>query len=276
MNNISDKIINAIEYFKSHKCSIVECAQLFHIHRQTLSKYLYLTNNFQNRKKTSIDSMYFNTIDTEAKAYFLGLLTADGTILQNSYTIKLFLKSNDVDIINRFKMELHTEYPIQTIYNKVYNNTEMKGIVLHDVQLYNDLVYHGLKPRKSGHEQFALYINNEYISHYIRGLFDGDGCFSFGISQKQYKDKIYTNYVVEFNLSMGLPILTDIKNIFLQLGIPHINIRKIKGTYQLRISAKKSVMTIMNYLYNNANIFLQRKYDSYQQYCRLIAKPTEL
>ena len=71
---------------------------------------------------TYFDKEYFRTIDTEAKAYYLGLLLTDGNVFKmkrntDQYRIQLSLKYDDVDIIQRFKEELDATTKISH-YNK--------------------------------------------------------------------------------------------------------------------------------------------------------------
>lgn len=51
------------------------------------------------------ETNYFETIDSEDKAYFLGFIVADGSINTNKYRNALIINihKKDVDILNKFK-----------------------------------------------------------------------------------------------------------------------------------------------------------------------------
>lgn len=57
---------------------------------------------------------YFDVINTEAKAYFLGLLYADGCNVQNPNTgeISITLQEKDRDILEKLKQEIESDYPL--------------------------------------------------------------------------------------------------------------------------------------------------------------------
>lgn len=59
-----------------------------------------------NRHK--VNEAFFDYIDTEAKAYFLGLMFSDGSVSRNQFYIKL----KDEDILLKFRDALQCNYPI--------------------------------------------------------------------------------------------------------------------------------------------------------------------
>ena len=65
--------------------------------------------NRLNRHK--VDEDFFNIIDSEAKAYFLGLMYSDGSVSKNTF----YLKLKDEDIILKFRDALKCDYPVRKI-----------------------------------------------------------------------------------------------------------------------------------------------------------------
>ena len=64
---------------------------------------------------------YFEIIDTEEKAYWLGFLYADGCVARkgNYYTIKIDQALYDYEHVLKFKEAINSTYPV-----KIYNDTE--------------------------------------------------------------------------------------------------------------------------------------------------------
>ena len=124
--------------------------------------------------------------------------------------------------------------------------------------LWHILNNYGCTPRKSLTLKFPnieIFKDNSLIKHFIRGYFDGDGCFT------RY---IYSSGNVVPHVSfMGTPEFLQ------ELGklIPtNFSIRKDKRLtdqtiwYDFGVDAS---VTMINFMYSNANIYLDRKYTLY-------------
>ena len=60
------------------------------------------------QRKYNIDETFFDVIDTEEKAYFLGLLYADGCNATNRNAVILSLKEDDKEILEKIKQSFTT------------------------------------------------------------------------------------------------------------------------------------------------------------------------
>jgi len=115
----------------------------------------------------------FSTIDTEATAYWLGFLCADGTVWGNRY-VALWLQEKDANHVERFRQFLDCEHPMRFDQKR-----KATGITVASRTLYDGLIKQGCAPRKSLKLSFPT-IAPELESHFIRGYFDGDGSAYFG------------------------------------------------------------------------------------------------
>ncbi len=91
------------------------------------------------------------------------------------------------------------------------------------------------------------------LSHFVRGYFDGDGC----IYLKQYNNCINLISTVNF-----LNSLIDYYN------LPNHKLQSVGKTDIIKkyyISAKADMLYFLNILYDNATIYLERKYHKYMQ-----------
>ena len=137
--------------------------------------------------KKPFNENYFEKIDTEKKAYFLGFLMADGCVVERKNSqpcIGIQIKSNDEYILNELKKELNTKNKIGQ--NKKRGHSQLK---VHSLKMANDLAKYGIVPRKTGIEQFPENnMSYKMIPHFIRGFFDGDGWFSLTSSHENLKN----------------------------------------------------------------------------------------
>ena len=251
-------IKNAITFFKENKkISITKCAEKFGIHRQTLSSHLNKEGLLEDRRSYKVNDKFFDDINNEKKAYWLGFLTADGYI-NNHCQLGLGLSSKDIDHIEKFKKAINSDHPIHIEKPRGYTTKyPVATIKIENKHLYNSLKKLGFCINKTSNE-VPVDIDNELICHYIRGMFDGDGWFS------------WNNRHVEIGFGMGIDILEFIRDILEKhANIKKYDIKSFHNIFRYRISSKKEVDKVLFYIYNNANEFLNRKYQNYLNYCRL-------
>lgn len=198
-----------------------------------------------NRHK--IDETFFDYIDTEAKAYFLGLMFSDGSVARNQFYIKL----KDEDILLKFKDELKCDYSI------LIREFPCKSYTLQisSKTLCDALIKLGCVPNKTRVIQLPE-LRKDLYRHFIRGFFDGDGCL-------QLQDK---KYHCRFDL-------TSASKIFLEQVRPLISAHaKTNGhlgkeskyeVWHLNYSGHQ-VQDILDWLYDDSNFYLQRKYTKYK------------
>lgn len=208
---------------------------------------------------------YFQDINTERKAYFLGYLMADGnvTIRHNSQpSISLEIHEKDKYILNILKEELQTNNSV---------NLSCKGrttylLRVHSSLMAKDLAKYGVVPHKTGIEQFPiLLLKEEFIQHFIRGFFDGDGWFSIS----HYGD--YSKMTIGF--AKNVIMLTDIRNyLYKNLGVTLVKVHEYNdltkgypGYGMLMFTKRQNVLDIGNFMYKDATIFLDRKYEIYKK-----------
>lgn len=275
----NENIGKAIDYFKNNKMiSITKCANKFNINRQTLAKHLNILNIHEDRrKKYKIDSNFFNVIDTEEKAYWLGFLTADGCIKDNRSQLTLKISIKDIEHLEKFNntLKYSKNISIESQSKNSFSKNKLCCVIINNKNIYNDLKKLNIYSNKTTCEKMppAGSIPDKLINHYIRGIFDGDGWFSWSEYYSKYKNKKYKYYTAEFGIGMGKEILESIKDILeRELNVSCITIKPIKSIFRYRIRSNKDIFKIMNFLYQDATIFLERKKEKYLEYCRLKTK----
>lgn len=103
------------------------------------------------------------------------------------------------------------------------------------------------------------------MKHFARGYFDGDGSFGIYYSKKSVNGELSLSCVGTNNI---------LQNLFKELNID-VNIYHHSGhseeTLTLNVSQYKA-KKLLDYMYNNATIYLDRKYNEYLKICRVFKK----
>jgi len=194
-----------------------------------------------------INEFYFDTIDTEDRAYFLGFLYADGTNSSSKTTVRLGLKESDVCILNEFSKCLNYGKPLY-YSKKKYKDGTYKGEPIYTLSITNkhisqQLYKLGVVDRKTFILEFPKWLAPSLYSHFIRGYFDGDGSIS-GI----------------FSLAGTKNLLMRIQEILMEnCALEETKISPIGKIYILSYGGSKQLSRIREFLYKDATIFLERK-----------------
>jgi intein/homing endonuclease len=198
-------------------------------------------------RKYPINQNYFDEIDTEEKAYFLGLLCADGCNHKNSTKVSMWLKESDKEILEKFKNVLQPTKPLTYCKKKIGNN--QYGIQISNRKISDRLNELGCVPNKTTLLRFPTQIPDELLKHYLRGFFDGDGWLgnkeTSVTSTPQFCAGLQKFLLDKFNLESK----KRLKN----------------GAIELRMSVKTSKI-FLNWVYKDASVYLERKYQKYLKY----------
>lgn len=200
---------------------------------------------------------YFKQIDAEDKAYWLGFLYADGCVAQNRKQLIINLSPVDYLQLNAFKNAIKATSEI-----KYRDNGRYISLSIFNKCFVEHLVNKGCVPAKSLILTFPdkTILSPKYYKHFIRGYFDGDGCFSAILRKRKNKPNpifegeinFIGTYDILYNIIKNLPCKGKEEKIF-----------KDGNIYKFRIQNKPDIKNILNYLYADSNIYLERKYKKY-------------
>lgn len=209
-----------------------------------------------NSRRYSFNENFFEKIDTEEKSYWLGFMAADGFVQTRGNTFGISLSSVDKSHLEKFNKSLESNYPIHDyLSDAAYKkNTPYSRLLLTSEKAKSDLIRNGIVENKTLVLSFPE-IEKNLINHYIRGYFDGDG--SLSAYKKQYQFKVVGTK--EFLNSIFLHIGFRGKDLYRR----HYN---EKNTYYISIGGNNQVEKIMDFLYEDATIYLDRKFLKYQEF----------
>lgn len=209
---------------------------------------------------------YFEEINTEDKAYFLGFIYADGNLFNNS--LKISIRDYDVDVLEKFKQYTDSNHKIRRIpigeKNFDKKGPEMVEIIQTDRRMPEILNKHGVVPNKT-HKINSIpnTVPDKYVKHFIRGYVDGDGSFS-----RYTPNDGYDRY--SFSVVGNIDFLVDLRERIESLTGVKSN-KKLEDRHpdrkdfirSLRYSGKENVLTILNELYEHSTVYMDRKYNKY-------------
>lgn len=249
--------LEIINKYKNEKLSSLKIGKLYSLNHQNIY-HILRKHNISRRNKNKRDSFnedYFETIDTEAKAYLLGFILADGCIYDNQSKLQdrnwqpqvcLQIHNKDVQVLNLLKNETGSNKKV--VFLSTRPNCKFS---LTSLKMVNDLKKLGVVPRKSLTAQFPNYsqVPKYLFHHFMRGLFDGDGCICNGKR-------------TAFDICGSFDVCMGVKSILCNIVVPDDKNklpRKQGNIYRMYYFKRKSINLIYHYLYKDANYFFNRK-----------------
>ncbi len=217
---------------------------------------------------------YFDSIDTEAKAYFLGLICADGGIHKNQ--LKINLQTRDKHILEKFSIEIFgnmnhlvTRTPLS---KDGYNRQDQTMFRVCSKHMIETLKSYNIGERKSFTLGFPDCVPQHLIRHFIRGYFDGDGSISKYTNRNSDKPSFCFNIICtpNFGKSLNEIILKEI-GVKLQYVFDH---RYSQKMVYCKTSGTHKPNAVYQWLYKDATIYLKRKFEKYIEFQKHVTNST--
>lgn len=233
-----------------------------HIEYCAATKGLRKGSGCWGRKSTiPINEDFFRTW-SQPMAYILGLLTADGWMTtegRNRLGISLIVP--DIAAVEYIKNHIAPtqKIVIRTFSKKEFNRQDCAFWTISSRRLNDSLLDLGLCPRKTGKEVVPD-IPDMYKSHYLRGLFDGDGCIyrNDRLRFNKYRSIEYRYQIA----SMSFNFLDQVnKKLCFGLG----TVIKCKTCHDLRIQKRADVNFLGDFMYKDYEFCFERKRKVFQQ-----------
>ena len=221
-------------------------------------------NNMGLSKIRKFNKKYFNSIDAAEKAYWLGFIYADGYIICNpllaNYEFGIELKSTDDYLLKQLSENLGGVHSLEYKHNcKRFNGYEYETdscrLRVYSKDICNDLISNGVVPNKTLQSIYPQC--NKFFQDFVRGFLDGDGCIY--IDKKNHIGVSFTNANKDFLEYIN----TQIKNIMSITGSIY---KENDKKYKLMYYRQNDVKRLLDWVYTNKTICLNRKYDIYTSY----------
>lgn len=255
-----DKIVEyeiAKELYQNGE-SLTSICEKLKFERHMLSKLLKEDNIEINQNKYIYNENAFKSIETEQDAYWLGFMYADGNINELRMVCDLSMAEKDLEHLEKFKNFISPNNKL--IKRKSYLSSTCKEYYSYRFYITNkkiteNLINNGCLWSKTYDVAFPTHISKEMMPHFIRGFFDGDGSITEG-SRQNILNFTCANYDFLVDLQNHLNLSCEMK----KNKIVNDNRSEAK---RIQWSAKKDLISFYNYIYKDATIYLDRKYNTF-------------
>ena len=202
-------------------------------------------------------------------AYALGFIYADGSIHRSSRGHYLSITSIDQQTVVNFKRWFRSGHAIVKA-KPTWPNGKFRFVLrIGDKEIFNDLLKLGLYPNKSLTVRIPE-IPRSFVSDFIRGYFDGDGCVYLYRSSGKGQPLILRQLSAIFTSGSRL-FLVDLLNLLKQrIIIRQTRVYDSHRSFQLCFKTADAV-ELFKFMYASARpgLFLLRKHETFQNYFRL-------
>lgn len=210
-------------------------------------------------------------------AYVLGYLAADGCMIKNrrgGYFIEF--TSTDRILIENLRRVVGSNHHIS---ERIRRNPKWKTAYRLQVgskAWFQDLSSLGFTARKSNDLVFPN-VPTEYLGHFVRGYFDGDGCVYFNsLAFADRKNKRWILLLLFTSGSRGF--LDSLKAILSEFGVKGGYVFEKSRGFDLRFSHKDSLAIYMM-MYHTApisDLYLPRKREKLERAIQVLGLDKEL
>jgi hypothetical protein len=245
MTQLTEREQQMVNLYKSGVYQ-TKITQIMRCKRETLLKALdrggvHVLSKSERNRVVTINPFNQNT---DESYYWLGYFIADGNVATDGN--KIFIISKDISHLE--KWHEYCNNPNKIGVSKT-SGCGVSGFCNKDVKDY--LISIGVPPNKTFIVDLLIPINWSII----RGNFDGDGCIAVPSTGKRYPAHI-------FMMSASLAFQKQISSFLNNEGIKH-SITMKDNCYMINILAASRV-DFGKKMYNNASVFLERKYERYR------------
>ena len=265
--------VELFELFETGNYTGKQLSELFPISQVSINTLLkrngYVAKpQSELQRKYPIAEDFFDKIDTEEKAYILGLLYADGYNNTDRNSVNLGLKESDKEILDKITNLIQPTKPLQYVDTSTSrknigfeNSQNQYRLVIANKHISQRLVELGCGKAKTHNLTFPTeeQVPSHLVRHFIRGYFDGDGSV-YGDKQKQF------SFVgtIEFLLPLQQVLVKELNFSKTKLDRRHKDIDN--NIRSLRYGGVNQCIKFRDWLYKDATIYLERKKNVFDTY----------
>ena len=256
--------------------SVKDAARKARVGKNTLRDYLKvngLIRHTYTKRDISFDEDFFDSIDTEEKAYWLGFIFADGYVKHGyngqgkveSMVLGIELNDKDEDMLVKFNESIHGNLEIKhrTRTLKSGKKSDMCSVIACSTHMCESLAQTGCIRNKT----YDSYLNLGALAtrdlriHFMRGYIDGDGSISSS-------EGVYEMHIVVHNHNIMNALLWIMVHDFGVLPKIRYESDIRGGAYRIYVSNKEDFFKFLDSLYLDANIKMERKYQNFLLHSR--------
>lgn len=257
-----------IKYYLSQPMTIKQVENKYELSHPTITKILKGIPKYTKAKlnNPNMKEHFFQEINNETKAYFLGLLISDGNVFKDNTgrqaSISITLNLKDEYMLEKFKEVLQANTSVSR------DGRGCGQIAVRSNIMAEELAKYGVAPRKS-YDTYLPQISNEMMPHLIRGIFDGDGSI---MAKSSLNNDKHNRFLHSISFCGTHRLMEDISNyIFKYLNLkqkPTVYDYKDRQLSELKMQNIEDIKNFGDWMYNNSTIYLNRKKDIYNNFLK--------
>ena len=279
--SLEDKNITINElynYYIIQNKSINKISNIVKVDKTVIKRWLKENNikidSDRNCQKYRFNQYYFDIIDSKEKAYWIGFIWSDGYVCKRKrgnstmYEFKLALSEVDESHLEKLKLSLEANYEIKKYDIKGFKTKNQEARLYISNKYFAKILYdnYGLISHRFDTSKLINNIPKEYYKDFIRGIIDAEGSITCKLLEFTKSSR------EEFSLGITTyeEILVFINNVLIENGLTETvykltkrHLEKDEYCKVLNITGNNIVFNILDWIYGDSSIFLERKYNKF-------------
>ena len=251
-----------IEKYFQCDMTVKELTKFFNLTKRTMPALLKEKGiNSARKNRYTLNEHYFDVGDTERKAYWLGYLYADGFVGDEHFNNIVFVqKQTDGYIVEQFARDIEFSGKVRLSKERSAgfpNGQRAMTLNFSSKIMANALRNLNMFTCKSLTMEELPPIDRRLMRHFIRGYFDGDGSISRSFRRIDSKGK--NSYSYHWAIIGTVPFLEKLNKF-----LPVRSCMRDSHTPQMKylnVWWKDSMEPLFHFLYNEATVYLERKFN---------------
>lgn len=223
----------------------------------------------QINRKHVLNDGYFDKIDSQEKAYWLGFIWADGSISKTSKRssgpnrLRVTQKWQERSHLEAFRDILGSDYELVRVPHAGGHDTAQLDVNCRPLCQALEKLGYGPKTVRIHVPDIDPYLRR----HFMRGYFDGDG----GLSLYQQKVRRWTVNKQEWSITGNAVLMGEMQVILSRDAgtTPTVQLKPYKrspNTKSLRYGKKDDIHLLYEYLYKDATVYLNSKHEKFVEF----------
>lgn len=234
--------------------------------------YKFSSGVHSNRR---VRQNFFEKIETEVQAYLLGFYAADGNINEKRKTFRIHLQQSDSELVYLYKDLISPDSRLFTMKERVVKARsgqlvtahESVGVDINSSKICNDLVNLGFGYNKTYIDLKLPKIDSEFIRHFVRGYFDGDGTISYYYCKpdpKWHKNERVRGYASICGKTKTM--IEEIKTFLKRNNIKSSLCFAKRDQMWILTVPKSQLKKLYDLFYKDSYFYLSRKFNKFNHY----------
>jgi hypothetical protein len=204
-----------------------------------------------------LDEHYFDTIDTQNKAYLLGFFAGDGCNQADINRLCVSIQEGDRAVLEFYLKELKCTAKLK--YKILPGVQNQVALILFSAHMCKTLSKHGSVPCKSLIMRFPSELPDEYVPGFLLGNLDADGC-AF------YRNNGYCHRIDFISTKEFLRVVQDKLTRLAGIGPARLEClsKTGKDNYRLSVVDREDQEKLFYWLYGKTDFWLGRKYIKFE------------